>query len=134
MGKLEERGFKREIGLKRLAMLFLGVYVEKDKSMARSDWDAVDLSERQISYAATDAIVCQMIAGHFLDKRQSDIDVKNPPLFIALPSIHTTDMERSRFESAQQMRLERRHMRIDMAYQAKLSMSSTIDSSKKLLT
>ena len=41
------------IGLKRLALLLLGLKL--DRAMARSDWSCRPLSDAQVNYAAVDA-------------------------------------------------------------------------------
>ena len=58
-------GFE-SIGAKRLSALVLGKRISKRQQV--SNWDARELSNAQISYAATDAWICREIYLRFLDK------------------------------------------------------------------
>jgi len=46
---------RQQFGLKSLAQRFLGIELEKPKSVARSNWEKFPLALRQIEYAALDA-------------------------------------------------------------------------------
>ena len=46
-----------KLGLQSLASLLLGVKLDKDWRLRASDWSAETLSERQVTYAANDALV-----------------------------------------------------------------------------
>ena len=45
-----------------LASSFLSLRMDKDWRVRASDWEAVDLSERQTLYAANDALISMNIA------------------------------------------------------------------------
>lgn len=53
--------FYRKPGLKRLADVVAGLYMEKPKHVCQSNWEARVLSEKQIEYACIDAYACYRI-------------------------------------------------------------------------
>ena len=50
-------GHPGKLGLEALAESFLGVSLDKDWKIRAGDWEAETLSERQLNYAANDALV-----------------------------------------------------------------------------
>jgi hypothetical protein len=46
-----------KLGMAGLALSFLGVHMDKDWRVRASDWEAGELSDRQVNYAANDALV-----------------------------------------------------------------------------
>ena len=55
-------GHHGKLGLQGLAGLVLGVSLDKDWRIRASDWEADQLSARQVNYAANDALVGVNIA------------------------------------------------------------------------
>ena len=55
-------GHHGKLGLQGLAGLVLGVSLDKDWRIRASDWEADQLSARQVNYAANDALVAVNIA------------------------------------------------------------------------
>jgi len=51
-----------KLGLEALAFLVLGVQLDKDWKLRAGDWEAETLSDRQVDYAANDALVAVNIA------------------------------------------------------------------------
>jgi ribonuclease D len=75
-GFIDLQPFVREFGiqcagLKKLAAIILGFRISKRQQV--TDWEADELSEAQIIYAATDAWVCHQIYEQLLDDIESGI-------------------------------------------------------------
>ena len=64
-----DEGHPGKLGLEALAELYLGVSLDKDWKVRAGDWEADTLSERQIAYAANDALVAVNVLWRLVGKR-----------------------------------------------------------------
>ena len=61
-------GHPGKLGLEALAGTFLGVSLDKDWKVRAGDWEAETLSERQLNYAANDALVAVNVLWRLIGK------------------------------------------------------------------
>jgi len=61
-------GHPGKLGLEALAESFLGVSLDKDWKVRAGDWEAETLSERQLNYAANDALVAVNVLWRLIGK------------------------------------------------------------------
>ena len=61
-------GHPGKLGLEALAESFLGVSLDKDWRVRAGDWEAETLSERQLNYAANDALVAVNVLWRLIGK------------------------------------------------------------------
>lgn len=87
-------------GLKFLAKEVLGIDLPKDPKDQCSDWEAINLSQTQVSYAARDVLVGVMI---FLQLTMTKIKVQNNRLLLSFSVWNTTTSDQYSEEILQQM-------------------------------
>lgn len=64
----------RPLGLAKMALEHLGVVMDKDWRISCSNWEATQLTARQIDYAAKDALVAVELFRHFASHRDGAAD------------------------------------------------------------
>jgi len=64
-----DEGHPGKLGLEALAELYLGVSLDKDWKVRAGDWEVDTLSERQIAYAANDALVAVNVLWRLVGER-----------------------------------------------------------------